>query len=76
MYTSKTPDEKVFAIKPMNCPGCIEVFNQGLKSYKDLPLKCLSLEKFIDMNLQARFMVFKLEHLLKMMLTYSVPKIK
>ena len=29
MYTSTTPDEKVFAIKPMNCPGCIEVFNQG-----------------------------------------------
>ena len=39
MYTSTTPDEKVFAIKPMNCPGCVEVFNQGLKSYKDLPLK-------------------------------------
>ncbi len=39
MYTSVTPDEKIFAIKPMNCPGCIEVFNQGLKSYKDLPLK-------------------------------------
>ncbi len=39
MYTSITPDEKIFAIKPMNCPGCIEVFNQGLKSYKDLPLK-------------------------------------
>ncbi len=39
MYTSKTPDEKIFAIKPMNCPGCVEVFNQGLKSYKDLPLK-------------------------------------
>ena len=39
MYTSETPDEKVFAIKPMNCPGCVEVFNQGLKSYKDLPLK-------------------------------------
>jgi len=39
MYTSTTPDEKIFAIKPMNCPGCIEVFNQGLKSYKDLPLK-------------------------------------
>ncbi|WP_075522172.1 threonine--tRNA ligase [Candidatus Pelagibacter communis] len=39
MYTSTTPDEKVFAIKPMNCPGCLEVFNQGLKSYKDLPLK-------------------------------------
>ena len=39
MYTSKTPDEKVFAIKPMNCPGCVQVFNQGLKSYRDLPLK-------------------------------------
>ncbi len=39
MYTSKTPDEKVFAIKPMNCPGHIQVFNQGLKSYRDLPLR-------------------------------------
>ncbi len=39
MYTSTTPDEKVFAIKPMNCPGCVQVFNQGLKSYRDLPLK-------------------------------------
>ncbi|MBD1140051.1 threonine--tRNA ligase [Pelagibacterales bacterium SAG-MED38] len=39
MYTSTTPDEKIFAIKPMNCPGCVEVYNQGLKSYKDLPLK-------------------------------------
>ncbi len=39
MYTSITPDDKVFAIKPMNCPGCVQVFNQGLKSYRDLPLK-------------------------------------
>ena len=39
MYTSETPDEKIFAIKPMNCPGCVEVFKQGLKSYRDLPLK-------------------------------------
>jgi len=39
MYTSETPDKKIFAIKPMNCPGCIQVFNQGLKSYRDLPLK-------------------------------------
>ncbi len=39
MYTSTTPDKKIFAVKPMNCPGCVEVFNQGLKSYKDLPLK-------------------------------------
>ena len=38
MYTTDA-DEKTFAIKPMNCPGHIQVFNQGLKSYKDLPLK-------------------------------------
>jgi len=39
MFTSETPDEKVFAIKPMNCPGCVQIFKQGLKSYRDLPLK-------------------------------------
>ncbi len=39
MFTSKTPDQKIFAIKPMNCPGCVQVFNQGLKSYRDLPFK-------------------------------------
>ena len=39
MYTSETPDKKTFAVKPMNCPGCVQVFNQGLKSYRDLPLK-------------------------------------
>ncbi len=39
MFVSETPDEKTFAIKPMNCPGCIQIYNQGLKSYRDLPLK-------------------------------------
>ena len=39
MFTSETPDEKTFAVKPMNCPGCVQVYNQGLKSYRDLPLK-------------------------------------
>ena len=39
MYTSQTPDEKIFAIKPMNCPGHVQIFNQGLKSYRDLPMK-------------------------------------
>ena len=39
MFTSETPDEKTFAVKPMNCPGCVQIFNQGLKSYRDLPLK-------------------------------------
>ncbi len=39
MFTSDTPDNKTFAVKPMNCPGCVQIFNQGLKSYRDLPLK-------------------------------------
>ena len=38
MYTTDA-DDKTFAIKPMNCPGHVQVYNQGLKSYKDLPLK-------------------------------------
>ena len=39
MFTISTEDQRVFALKPMNCPGCIQVFNQGIKSYKDLPIK-------------------------------------
>jgi threonyl-tRNA synthetase len=39
MFLTQTPDERVYAIKPMNCPGHIQVFNQGLKSYRDLPLR-------------------------------------
>ncbi len=38
MYTTEV-DDKTFAIKPMNCPGHVQVYNQGLKSYRDLPLK-------------------------------------
>ena len=32
-------DERVYAIKPMNCPGHVQIFKHGLKSYRDLPLK-------------------------------------
>jgi len=35
----ETGDERVFAIKPMNCPGHIQIFQHGLKSYRDLPLR-------------------------------------
>jgi threonyl-tRNA synthetase len=38
IFTSET-DDKVFAIKPMNCPAHIQIFNQGIKSYRDLPLR-------------------------------------
>ena len=39
MFVTKTEDDRVFALKPMNCPGHIQVFKNGLKSYRDLPMK-------------------------------------
>ena len=39
MYRTEAKEEKIFAIKPMNCPGAVEIFKQGLKSYRDLPLR-------------------------------------
>jgi threonyl-tRNA synthetase len=39
MYMTQTPDDRVFALKPMNCPGHIQVFKQGLRSYRELPLR-------------------------------------
>ena len=39
MFTTITRDDKAYSIKPMNCPGGVQVFKQGLKSYRDLPYK-------------------------------------
>jgi threonyl-tRNA synthetase len=39
MFMTQTPDERTFAIKPMNCPGHVQVFKQGLRSYRELPLR-------------------------------------
>jgi threonyl-tRNA synthetase len=39
MFTTELPDERVFCCKPMNCPGHVQIFKHGLKSYRDLPLK-------------------------------------
>ncbi|MFN0264019.1 threonine--tRNA ligase [Tepidamorphus sp. 3E244] len=39
MYVTETPDERVYCCKPMNCPGHVQIFRNGLKSYRDLPLK-------------------------------------
>ncbi|WP_108650932.1 threonine--tRNA ligase [Dongshaea marina] len=38
MFTTST-ENREYAIKPMNCPGHVQIFNQGLKSYRDLPLR-------------------------------------
>src|SRR5690606_8251233 len=35
----ETEDDRVFALKPMNCPGHVQIFKHGLKSYRDLPIK-------------------------------------
>jgi threonyl-tRNA synthetase len=39
MFSTQTEDDRVFALKPMNCPGSVSMFAQGLKSYRDLPLR-------------------------------------
>lgn len=39
MFTTDAREDRVFALKPMNCPGGVEVFKQGIKSYRDLPLR-------------------------------------
>ena len=39
MFTAEPREDRVFALKPMNCPGGVQVYKQGIKSYRDLPLR-------------------------------------
>ncbi|HUI61383.1 MAG TPA: threonine--tRNA ligase [Steroidobacteraceae bacterium] len=39
MFLTQTPDERVYAIKPMNCPGHVQIFKHGLRSYRELPIR-------------------------------------
>ena len=39
MYLTRTPDERLYAIKPMNCPGHVQIFKHGLRSYRELPVR-------------------------------------
>ncbi len=39
MFISESDEDRTLAIKPMNCPGHVQIFNQGIKSYRDLPLR-------------------------------------
>jgi len=39
MFTAEDEHERTLALKPMNCPGHVQIFRQGLKSYRDLPLR-------------------------------------
>lgn len=39
MFFTQLPDDRKYCLKPMNCPGHVQIFNQGLKSYRDLPVR-------------------------------------
>ena len=39
MFTAQSEDERTLALKPMNCPCHVQIFRQGIKSYRDLPLR-------------------------------------
>ena len=39
MFTAETEDERTWAVKPMNCPGHVQIFKQGITSYRDLPYR-------------------------------------
>ncbi len=39
MFTAQDENDKILALKPMNCPGHVQIFRQGIKSYRDLPLR-------------------------------------
>ena len=45
MFVTETEDERTFALKPMNCPGHVQIFKHGLKSYRDLPLRYAEMGK-------------------------------
>ena len=39
MFLTQTPDQRRYAIKPMNCPGHVQIFKHGLRSYRELPVR-------------------------------------
>ncbi|MBV6416070.1 MAG: Threonine--tRNA ligase [Steroidobacteraceae bacterium] len=39
MFLTQTPDERLYAIKPMNCPGHVQIFKQGIRSHHDMPIR-------------------------------------
>ena len=39
MFIAESEDDRTFALKPMNCPGHVQIYKQGIKSYRDLPLR-------------------------------------
>lgn len=57
MFTTKS-ENRDYAIKPMNCPGAIQIFNSRTRSYRDLPIEWLSSVKITVTNHQAHYTVY------------------
>ena len=70
-------EKREYAVKPMNCPGHVQIFNNGLRSYRDLPMR---LAEFGSCHRNepsgALHGLMRVVVLCKMMRTSSVPKIK
>lgn len=63
MFVSKTEDDRLHALKPMNCPGHVEVFKHGQRSYKELPLRFSEFGKVHRYEPSgALFGVFRVRH--------------
>ena len=56
MFTTQS-ENREYAIKPMNCPGHVQIFNQGLKSYRDLPIRMANLVLVTVMNHRVLYTV-------------------
>ncbi|PHM63884.1 threonine--tRNA ligase [Xenorhabdus ishibashii] len=76
MFTTSS-ENREYCVKPMNCPGHVQIFNQGLKSYRDLPLR---MAEFGSCHRNepsgALHGLMRVRALLKMMHISFVPKIK
>ena len=75
MFVTETPDERVFCCKPMNCPGHIQIFKNGLKSYRDLPLRIAEFGKVHRYEPSgALHGIMRVRHFTRMTLTSSARK--
>ena len=54
MFRTEAKEDKIYAIKPMNCPGAVEIFKQGLKSYRDLPFLLAEFTKIALLTVLAK----------------------
>ena len=76
MFTTSS-ENREYAVKPMNCPGHVQIFNNNLNSYRDLPLR---IAEFGSCHRNepsgALHGLMSVEDLLKMMHIYFVLKIK